>query len=571
MEALANFLDFLLKPLLLIAQACALGGLVWNPVIFRAWWSPISTAKSVVIRSIRLVRTGAMVMALAQLAALLTQAWLLGETLHHSPFPAYFHTLPFRAGVIRALLAGGLAWATLLVERRPISLPRWSSALGLAMLLVVSGAWLVHAAGRLEDRSLLMALTVLHQLGALVWLGCLIQLVLLWRLIRRQPEGKPLWPVVLRRFAWVGGPAVVLVVATGLPLTWKYIGTWQGLIGTGYGALVCIKIVLLVTALTFAALNGFLAREKRPAVSSAELHQRVPYFVEVELLLLLTLVSTAASLTSQPPAIDILDQQATWTEVVAVFRPKVPRLTSPSIPEALDALSEESPFATDPVGGVRTYWSDYNHNISGLFLVMMAVLALMTYTGRWPWTRYWPLGFMVLGVFTLVRSDVGTWPFGPTGFWEGLLASEETFQHRLGALLAFALGVLEWRVRITHKPTGWMPYIIPVLCAAGGILLITHAHSAFPVKEEFLLQVTHTAMGALAVIVACGRWLELRLRGVYGWTPRRHNLSRDHAADWINSALLPRAPYFLLGVYMRMRLNLLHYPLFSSNFSARRL
>lgn len=512
MQALANFLDLLLKNLLLIAQACALGGLVWTLVLLRAWRYPAPTANGFIIRSIILTRTGALVMAIAQLAALLTQAWLLGETLHHSPFPAYFSTLPFRAGVTRALLAGGLAWVVLFLERRPTSVPRWSSALGLAILLVASGAWLVHAAGRLADRALLMSLTVLHQLGALVWIGCLIQLALLWRLLRRQPEGKPLWPVVLRRFVWVGAPMVVFVVATGLSLAWKYLGTWQGLIGTGYGTLVGIKMVLLVTALPFAALNGFLARKKCPGISSAGLDQRVPYLIEVELLLLLAILSTAASLTSQPPAIDLLDQQATWAEVVQVFRPKIPRLTSPSIPEALGALSEASPFAVDPNASVSTAWSDYNHNISSLFLVIMAVLALMTYTGRWPWTRYWPLGFVALGVFILVRSDVGTWPFGPTGFWEGLLASEETFQHRLGALLAFALGILEWRARITKAPQGWIPFIIPVLCVGGGILLLAHSHSAFQVKEEFLLQVPHAAMGALAVLVACGRWVELRLR-----------------------------------------------------------
>ena len=35
-------------------------------------------------------------------------------------------------------------------------------------------------------------------------------------------------------------------------------------------------------------------------------------------------------------------------------------------------------------------------------------------------------------------------------------------------------------------------------------------------KQEYLFQVTHTAMGSLAVIMACGRWLELRLRPSVG-------------------------------------------------------
>ena len=56
-----------------------------------------------------------------------------------------------------------------------------------------------------------------------------------------------------------------------------------------------------------------------------------------------------------------------------------------------------------------------------------------------------------------------------------------------------------------------MPYLFPVLSALGGVLLLTHSHSAFALKSDFLKQVSHTAMGVLAVLVACGRWLELQL------------------------------------------------------------
>lgn len=44
-----------------------------------------------------------------------------------------------------------------------------------------------------------------------------------------------------------------------------------------------------------------------------------------------------------------------------------------------------------------------------------------------------------------------------------------------------------------------------------GILLLTHAHAEFELKSEYLIQSTHTAMGLLAVLMASGRWLELRL------------------------------------------------------------
>ena len=47
--------------------------------------------------------------------------------------------------------------------------------------------------------------------------------------------------------------------------------------------------------------------------------------------------------------------------------------------------------------------------------------------------------------------------------------------------------------------------------AFGGVLLVTHAHTAFEIKGQYLIQSTHLVMGLLAIIMATGRWLELRL------------------------------------------------------------
>jgi hypothetical protein len=115
-------------------------------------------------------------------------------------------------------------------------------------------------------------------------------------------------------------------------------------------------------------------------------------------------------------------------------------------------------------------------------------------------------------VFLRTGADGNTWPFGPVPFWHNMLGNAEVLQHRLGALLPVALGVVEWRARTVARPGSLWPYVFPVLAAAGGILLLTHSHLAFETKSSFLVQVTHTTMGALAVILACARLLELRLR-----------------------------------------------------------
>jgi len=64
-----------------------------------------------------------------------------------------------------------------------------------------------------------------------------------------------------------------------------------------------------------------------------------------------------------------------------------------------------------------TAWSDYNHNIAGIFLTTMSFFAMLSYNSRFYWARFWPVGFMLLGIFLFFRSDAESWPLGPIGFW----------------------------------------------------------------------------------------------------------------------------------------------------------
>ncbi|OLB09498.1 MAG: hypothetical protein AUH18_10665 [Candidatus Rokubacteria bacterium 13_2_20CM_69_10] len=47
----------------------------------------------------------------------------------------------------------------------------------------------------------------------------------------------------------------------------------------------------------------------------------------------------------------------------------------------------------------------------------------------------------------------------------------------------------------------------------GGGLLLTHSHASLNLKSEFLLEVTHTPLGVLGILIGWARWLELRLPG----------------------------------------------------------
>jgi putative copper resistance protein D len=378
---------------------------------------------------------------------------------------------------------------------------------------VVSGGWLVHAAGRLDQRATLMTFTVLHQVGAATWAGGLVCLGALWRLGRRDAAVAALWPTLVARFSWLALGAVVGLCAMALPLGLSYVGSWDGLAGTGYGSLVATKAFLLAATLVLAAGNLAAVRAFRRHGALAVLRARVPYLLEAETILVVVLLFAAASLSSQPPARDITAERATVAEVVEVFRPKLPALRTPSVDTMLHTTSD--PYAA--VGGERTHaaysWSNFSHNVAGLVLLAMSLLALAASRPGLRWARHWPLGIALLGVFVFLRSMAvdAVWPFGPRAFWATTLANSEDLQHRLAGVLAITLGLVEWRARRDDRPTGRLRYVFPVLAAVGGLLLLTHAHVAFEQKSNYLVQVTHTTMGTLAVLLGCLRLLELRL------------------------------------------------------------
>lgn len=520
MQGLANFLDDFLGGLILISYALVVGSLIWAVWILRIWSAVTRASDAVAARSVALLRIGAIALAAMQGIKLVIKGLILVSTLGEFPFAAYAGTVQFKAGLLRLLLALGFIWVSRLLLDKPKDIKLWNTLAALTVPLVISGAWLVHGVGRFEDREQLMILTVAHQFAAAVWFGGVAQLLALWRFGRVDRTAKTLWPEAVHRFGGLGVVSVVLLVATGIPLAWEYVGSWDGLFGTGYGSLVATKSVLLLIALYFAYRNHRAGRSWRQGGTDSSLISKVPYYIEAETFILVGVLFIAATLSSQPPAVDIRDLAVPVADVVEMFSPHMPRLTSPTHEELLAA----EPGRVAVVGKVPSVagqlWSDYNHNIAGLFLTTMGLMAMIYYLTGYRWANYWPLGFVGLAIFLFFRSDAETWPLGPIGFWESTFGNGEVFQHRIATLLAFCLGIMELRAR-TRTDTRKLKFLFPVLCAFGGVLLLTHAHAQFELRSEFLIQSTHTAMGLLAVIMASGRWLELRLTTPEGYTESR--------------------------------------------------
>lgn len=531
MAGIADFLDSLIGGFDLICYSLAIGSLFWGLFVLRPWNNNAGYNAVLLQKTIALIYKGAFWLAAAQLFKIILKVWLMATVLQRSPFPEFAETTQFIGGIVRMILTLFLAtYCYRYLSKKPFSKQHWISATIVALPMIISGAWLVHGAGRFENQYLLMTLTVIHQLAAAAWIGGVFQLINLWLLSNKNQINAGLWPLLLKRFSTFGIASVAMILISGLPIAWQYIDSWNGLIGTGYGNLLLVKITLLAIALGFAWLNKSAVLEFGFSGNNHALNNRLPYYIEAETFILITLLFTAASLASQPPAIDIPSLTASWQEVLGTFRPQIPMTSSPTHTALIAGEAGRVAIVGQVPSLAATEWSNYNHNIAGIFLTVMSFFAMLSYVRKpgFEHFKYWPLGFVGLGIFLFFRSDAESWPLGPIGFWDSTFNNGEVLQHRIATLLVFVLGIMELSARITKNPNSKLPFVFPLLAAFGGLMLLTHSHVGFQAKSIFLIQVGHTTMGIFSLILACGRWLELKL----------DNPSKDIARDGVYAASL---------------------------------
>lgn len=493
---MAAFADVILRGLALTGQAVAIGGVLFAFLVLRA-----RPGDAGLVRVWTLVAVGAVTVAAAQagMLALLTGAIdaPAGTIAGHLVATQYF-----RATVARALAAVVLIIAALAVRRAALVGTWWPLLLGGAAAMVISAAWTSHAAARLDHRGFLLVLDAIHQVAASAWIGGLLCLIVV--AFRRGPSPAP--AAIVQRFSTLALVAVSVLIVAGVGMTWTYVDGPRAMIGTAYGLMVMTKVVLLGGLLMLGGLNNRAVRRLDPDQPLTS--PRLRRFVEVEFGIGVTVLFAAASLTSLPPAIDVVADRATPAEVAHQFAPRWPTFESPEH----DTLPFDQPEA--PRTDADRAWSEYNHHVSGLFVLLMGLLSLIELAGV-AWARHWPLIFLGLAGFMLVRNDPGSWPIGPQGFWAGM-TDPSVMQHRVFVLLVVVFGIFEWLVRTGRLGAPRTTLVFPLLCAVGGALLLTHSHASLNLKTEFLMEVTHAPLGVLAVVVGWGRWLQLRLAAPEG-------------------------------------------------------
>lgn len=512
MILLAGFLEVLFKAVVLISLAAGVGGVVFCLAVLRPLERNSQYVTHCLKTSLIIIACGGGVLAFAQCIILLIEPWALADEAGRWPLAQFFTTQFAWASLIHAGMGLSLMAASLRLIRRPASRPGWMVMILTMVLLLASGAWLVHAVSRLDHFVPLMVVTVVHQFSASVWAGGVLHLaVLRRRLLRISGQEISLWPDVVERFSALAMLSIGTLLLAALYLSFHYIGDWGGLIGTAYGAMVLTKVALLAFALSLGALNFLSVRRWKRKRDATDLSNRTPALIEAEVFTVMVILFAAAALTSQPPAVDLSTERASPAEVLEVFLPKPPQLVPPAHLQILPGAA--SPYGSPALPFTHsTIQSNFKHNVSGLLVVIIGMCAMLDLAGKVRILRHWPLLFLIMALFIpLFTEPTG---YGKEGFWETLVLPE-VLQHRLATVLVAGLGLFEWRVRTGRLARTRWSFVFPLLTLAGSVLLLTHSHNVFAVKSQFLIEISHNAIGVLAVGVGAGRWLEIRLSG-YG-------------------------------------------------------
>lgn len=147
--------------------------------------------------------------------------------------------------MLELLLAAVTTVLAFAIRGRRLTLLVLVAALLTALPLAQQG----HAAGA-SGHGLAVNSLLVHLLGAAVWLGGLLTLIFVARVVDRQRLA-----VLTARYSTLALFAFIGVMASGVVSAWLRIGSLDALFGTGYGQLVVLKTAALVVLGVFGAVQ----------------------------------------------------------------------------------------------------------------------------------------------------------------------------------------------------------------------------------------------------------------------------------------------------------------------------
>ena len=246
-----------------------------------------------------------------------------------------------------------------------------------AMITALPLAQQGHAAGASGHGQAVNSLLV-HLIGAAVWLGGLLTLLLVARSVDR-----PRLSVLTARYSTLALFAFIGVAASGIVSAWLRIGSFDALFGTGYGRLVVLKTAAIVGLGIFGALQRV---RLIPRIADAERGARAfAWFVIAELAVMGIASGVAGALgrTATPVALEPAREGGSGI-------PPAEWLTGDPLPPELTPMSYFTEWKFDLAWGLVCAF--------GIALYLAGVWRLARRGDKWPVGRTisWVLGLAML-------------------------------------------------------------------------------------------------------------------------------------------------------------------------------
>lgn len=117
-------------------------------------------------------------------------------------------------------------------------------------------AWIGHAGATPGGESVIhLGADAIHLLAAGVWLGGMLPLARLFALAFTETSWLEVARVATRRFVWLGIAGIGVLLATGLINAWFLVGDLPSLLGTPYGEILLLKLLLFAVMAALAAVT----------------------------------------------------------------------------------------------------------------------------------------------------------------------------------------------------------------------------------------------------------------------------------------------------------------------------
>jgi putative copper resistance protein D len=211
-----------------------------------------------------------------------------------------------------AVILGVLMWRITRNQwqtRRKLSMPEMAAGLT-AAALIVSVAWTGHAAATSgPDFKWRVLADATHLFAASIWPTGLLPFALFLGCARQVDDFSRLGPVLAAasRFSTVSFLTVGVLITTGMINSYFIVGSFQALVATNYGRLLCLKLFLFLVILGIAAWNRYrllpLLLHARASEKSLvfPLLQRLQNFVTTEFGVAVAVVIVVSILGTTPP------------------------------------------------------------------------------------------------------------------------------------------------------------------------------------------------------------------------------------------------------------------------------